>query len=166
MQVKINGLRIELGDLDSAVKKMRYIKDSVSAVQTNGEGGDIICTYIRCNSKNTDAVLDADDTVLNITSQENEILSGFDIDSYHSFMNTLEKHCVSCMAEALTAIGIEKLSGEHISPNEIVKKLKIADNRVKNFRQWYNTLKNTVLLAMKTVFLPLTSQKYTFPMNI
>ena len=64
MQVKINGLRIELGDLDSAVKKMRYIKDSVSAVQTNGEGGDIICTYIRCNSKNTDAVLDADDTVL------------------------------------------------------------------------------------------------------
>lgn len=166
MQVKINGLRIELGDLDSAVKKMRYIKDSVSAVQTNGEGGDIICTYIRCNSKNTDAVLDADDTVLNITSQENEILSGFDIDSYHSFMNTLEKHCVSCMAEALTAIGIEKLSGEHISPNEIVKKLKIADNRVKNFRQWYNTLKKYGVIGYENGIFTFDVSKYTFPMNI
>ena len=163
MQVKINGLRIELGDLDSAVKKMRYIKDSVSAVQTNGEGGDIICTYIRCNSKNTDAVLDADDTVLNITSQENEILSGFDIDSYHSFMNTLEKHCVSCMAEALTAIGIEKLSGEHISPNEIVKKLKIADNRVKNFRQWYNTLKKYGVIGYENGIFTFDVSKIHFP---
>ena len=141
MQVKINGLRIELGDLDSSVKKIPGIKDSVSAVQTNDEGGDLICTYIRCDSKIVDAELDADDTALNISSQENEILSEFDIDSYHRFMSVLEKYSVNCMAEALKTLGIEKLSGERISENEIVRKLKIADNRVKNFRQWFNTLK-------------------------
>lgn len=141
MQVKINGLRIELGDLDSSVKKIPGIKDSVSAVQTNDEGGDLICTYIRCDSKIVDAELDADDTALNISSQENEILSEFDIDSYHCFMSVLEKYSVNCMAEALKTLGIEKFSGERISENEIVRKLKIADNRVKNFRQWFNTLK-------------------------
>lgn len=81
-------------------------------------------------------------------------------------MSVLEKYSVNCMAEALKTLGIEKFSGERISENEIVRKLKIADNRVKNFRQWFNTLKKYGFIDDKRISLLLIVQRWVILMNI
>lgn len=139
-QVKVNGLRIELGDIDSTVRKIDGISNSISTVIKNGTGSEFLCTYVQRvqNDSKKKEIINLPFEYMNI--YEEKIISSFDIENYKNISELLEKFCIACMAEALIKMGIERVSGKQIDKAEIPVILNIAENRYINFRQWFNAL--------------------------
>ncbi|MDE5649290.1 MAG: AMP-binding protein, partial [Oscillospiraceae bacterium] len=162
-QVKINGLRIELGDIDSTVKKIAGIKDSISTVQTNESGGDFLCTYVQPDWKDNRREIADGFSPEQMKEHEHTIMSEFNIEKYSVLISTLERFCVDCMAESLVQLGIDKLNGERISVSDILERLKIADNRHVNFRQWFNTLRENDIIGYKDGIFRFYAEKIESP---
>ena len=147
-QVKLNGLRIELGDIDSNVLKIDGISDSVSAVVKNDSGSEYLCTYVKREQSISDKT-ETDDIPLEIMkNHEDKIISEFDLENYRKINNLIEEYCISCMAETLIKLGISELSGMKINPDEVCRKLNISENRYRNFRQWFNTIKDKNIVSV------------------
>lgn len=45
-QVKINGFRVELGEIENAIKKLSYVKNAVAVVRQSDNGAKSICVYV------------------------------------------------------------------------------------------------------------------------
>lgn len=147
-QVKLNGLRIELGDIDSNILKTDGISDSVSSVIRNDSGSEYLCTYVKREQVISDETEITDIPYDTMKKHENRIISAFDLESYRKINSLLEEYCISCMAETLQKLGISAFSGMRITPDEICRKLNISENRYKNFRQWFTAMKNKNIISM------------------
>jgi len=145
-QVKLNGLRIELGDIDSNVLKIDGISDSVSMVIKNDSGSEYLCTYVKREQNMSDKTEITDIPLEQMKKYEEEITSAYDLDSYKRISGLLEEYCISCMAETLEKLGISELRGMDITADEICVRLGIAENRRINFRQWFNMLKSREII--------------------
>ncbi|MDE5937014.1 MAG: amino acid adenylation domain-containing protein, partial [Ruminococcus sp.] len=50
-QVKINGFRVELGEIENAIKKLSYVKNAVAVVRQSDNGAKSICAYVSLYSQ-------------------------------------------------------------------------------------------------------------------
>lgn len=140
-QVKVNGLRIELGDIDSTIKKIPGIEDSVSTVLEKSTGGEYLCSYVQRAHEDSGKKKMNHIPLEYMKTCEKDIISKFDIESYKKVNEILERYSVACMAEAFIKMGITGNNGKCIEISKIPTLLNIAENRHVNFRQWFKVLK-------------------------
>lgn len=158
-QAKVNGLRIELGEIDSQIKEIDGIKESISRVFTNSSGGDYISTYIEKDFKIAEETSNNLLSKLDITEYQDNLISEYDIYEYTNIIQLLERYSLNAMMETLTTLGISRFNKKKITKEELINRLNIGENRKINFRQWFNILIENQFISYNNNFLEIDYKK-------
>ena len=146
-QVKVNGLRIELGDIDSTVKTYPGIADSVSVVMKQDGTGEYLATYVKRVSEEIPETTMTDLPLEALRIEENHILQQFDSKHYETLTSLTERFALASMGEALVNMGVEEANHTHLSTDALSDSLGVAPNRRVNIRQWLGALKESGVVS-------------------
>ncbi|NET90452.1 MAG: amino acid adenylation domain-containing protein [Kamptonema sp. SIO1D9] len=150
--VKLQGYRLELGEIEVALRQHPGVRDALVMVKENVKHQLVACVI--CESSLEGSLFNIGDrdeseieklwkALLTACDREtNQILSEFEIDAISSTQGGLEELSVAYMKRTLRDLGVYIQPGESHSSNEIMHQCRILPLYDKTIRQWLSVLED------------------------
>ena len=150
--VKLQGYRLELGEIEVALRQHPAVRDALVMVKENASHQ--LAAYLICESSIQGSLFTIGDrdefeietswrSLLTGCNQETaRILPEFDLDEIASTQELLEQLSVAYMRRALRNLGVYVQPGERYSSNELMQQCRILPRYDKLIRQWLSVLES------------------------
>lgn len=141
-QIKIRGYRVELGEIENILKKSSDIKEVVTKVVENSNGGKQLVTYITpAERKEMTSIEEENKLVIEaIKSQSNIIPEEVNVDEYKKITNILENMSLGIMIKAFMGLGIFVSDNEVLNVEYLFKEKIVVNKYKKLIFQWLDSL--------------------------
>ncbi len=134
-QVKVNGYRVELGEIENALRKYKKIENAVAVRNNNGE----LIAYV---SKNNGTITAADTIAEKKKICEAEFGFTFTKEDFHKWIEAADNTAQMYILALMRKEGMFNCSEEKYSPEDIVKLLKVKPQYHQLIIRWLTALKD------------------------
>jgi yersiniabactin nonribosomal peptide synthetase len=182
-QVKINGYRIDCGEIETTLKHLPGVKDAV-VVATDGAGKEKqLLGYVVPDDEKDSILFELKqaapamcasvwESVRNIgQEQASQIPSAIDIETIPAFINSVDHLSFAIMCQILHHMGLFSLEGEEYSIDDLMHRSKIAPRYRALLRHWLTVLEEEKVLEKTQAggYLKcrsLNKEKHAFPSKL
>lgn len=138
-QVKVNGHRVELSEIDNILQGNKDVKQAVSLLATTENKSNRIITFV---VPSNDSRIGTDIEEREIEQIWKENTQEINRDLFENWVEAANLFSLSGMLQILKNNGIFIQDSDQCSLEEMKKQLRIAENHFKLFDEWINSLEN------------------------